>query len=99
MKVEKNFNVDDVVLLYDEHIPCSRWKMGRIVEVYLDSCNRVRQVLVKTSAGSLRRPVRKRWRVIFKGQCMYASKSYFVLMMSVCFVCEMCLYTNPKTNA
>ena len=91
--------MDDVVLLYDEHVLCSSWKMGHIVEVYLDSCNRVRQVLVKTSVGSLRRPVRKRLRVLFEGQCMYARKSYFVLMMSVCFVCEICLYTNQKTHA
>jgi len=63
-KLEKNYKVKDVVLLYDEHVPRSKWKMGRIVEVYPDSCNRVRQVLVKTSAGVLRRPVTKLCRVL-----------------------------------
>ena len=58
-KLEKDYKVNDVVLLDDEHVPHSKWKMGRIVEVYPDSCNRVRQVLVKTSAGVLRRPVTK----------------------------------------
>jgi len=46
MKLEKNFKVNDVVLLYDEHIPRSKWKMTRIVEEYPDSYNKVRQVLV-----------------------------------------------------
>ena len=46
MKLEKNFKVNDVVLIYDEHIPHSKWKMARIVEEYPDSYNRVRQVLV-----------------------------------------------------
>jgi len=63
-KLEKNYKVKDVVLLYDEHVPRSKWKMGRIVEVYPDSCNRVRQVLVKTSAGVLRGPVTKLCRVL-----------------------------------
>jgi len=47
MKLEDNFKMEDVVLLYDEHIPCSMWKMGHIVKVYLDSCNS------SSSAGSL----------------------------------------------
>jgi len=46
MKLEDIIKMEGVVLLYDEHIPCSKWKMGHIVKVYLDSCNRVCQVLV-----------------------------------------------------
>jgi len=63
-KLEKNYKVNDVVLLCDEHVPRSKWKMGLIVEVYPVSCNRVHQVLVKTSAGVLRRPVTKLCRVL-----------------------------------
>jgi len=65
-KLEKNYKVNDVVLIYDEHVPRSKKKMGRTVEVYTDSCNRVCQVLVKTSAGVLRRPVTKLCRVLPK---------------------------------
>ena len=39
-KLEKNYKVNDVVLLYDEHVPRSKWKLGRIVEVYPDRCNK-----------------------------------------------------------
>ena len=63
-EIGKGLKGDHVVLLDDEHVPHSKWKMGRIVEVYPDSCNRVRQVLVKTSAGVLRRPVTKLCRVL-----------------------------------
>jgi len=33
---QKNFAVDDVVLLYDEHTPRGKWPLGRVVETYPD---------------------------------------------------------------
>ena len=33
---QKNFAVDDVVLVYDEHTPRGKWPLGRVVETYPD---------------------------------------------------------------
>jgi len=58
-KVQSNFAVDDVVLLYDDSAPRGKWPLGRIVEVYPDKQGRIRQVLVRTTTQTLRRPISK----------------------------------------
>jgi len=45
---ERNLAVDDIVLLYEEQVPRSKWQVGRVVEVYPDTHGLVRQVQVKT---------------------------------------------------
>ena len=60
---ERNLAVDDIVLLYEEQVPRSKWQVGRVVEVYPDTHGRVRQVQVKTKNTLLRRPVTKLCRV------------------------------------
>ena len=58
-KVPRNFIVDDVVLVYDEHAPRGKWPLGRAVETYPDKQGRVRQALVRTSTGDVKRPISK----------------------------------------
>jgi len=56
---QKNFSIDDVVLVYDEHAPRGKWPLGRVVETYPDKQGHVRQVLVRTSNGNVKRPISK----------------------------------------
>ena len=60
---EKNLAVDDIVLLYEEQVPRSKWQVGRVIEVYPDAHGRVRQVQAKTKNTLLRRPVTKPCRI------------------------------------
>jgi len=62
----KNFAVDDVVLVYDEHAPRGKWPLGRVVEAYPDKQGDVRQVLVRTSTGNVKRPISKLFLVLRK---------------------------------
>ena len=55
--VRENLAVDDVVLLYDEHLPRRKWQLGRVTQVFPDANGKVRQVQVKTGSSSLCRPV------------------------------------------
>ena len=57
--VQKNLAMDDIVLLYDEHLPRHKWQLGRVTQVFPDSNRKVRQVQVKTGSSSFRRPVTK----------------------------------------
>ena len=57
--VRKNLTVDDMVLLYDEHLPRLKWQLGRVTQVFPDANGKVRQVEVKTGSSSFRRPVTK----------------------------------------
>jgi len=52
------------VLVYDENAARGKWPLGKIIEVYPDRSNRVRQVLVKTVTSTLRRPISKLYKII-----------------------------------
>ena len=56
--MRKNLAVDDMVLLYDEHLP-RKWQPGRVTQVFPDANGKVRQVQVNTGSFSFRRPVTK----------------------------------------
>ncbi|GFT45987.1 integrase catalytic domain-containing protein [Trichonephila clavipes] len=55
----KNFQVNDLCLIKDDNLPPTRWKMGRIVQLYPGLDNKVRVVNVKTSDGILKRNITK----------------------------------------
>ena len=63
-KEKHNFKINDIVLVYDENAARGKWPLGRIVDIYPDRCNRVRQVLVKTVTSTLRRPITKLYKII-----------------------------------
>lgn len=59
-KKQRNFAVDDIVLVYDDNKPRNSWPLGRILEVYTNSKDGlVRSVKLKTSTSELVRPVHK----------------------------------------
>lgn len=49
--------VGDLVLICDETMSCNRWRRGRVQQTHVGRDGRIRNVVVKTSDGELRRPV------------------------------------------
>jgi len=62
--VEPNLAIDDIVLLYDEHVPRGKWPLGRVVHVYPDDEGRVRQAEIRTITGTYCRPVTKLCKIL-----------------------------------
>ena len=59
-KVQPNFAVDDVVLLSDQDsVPRGKWPLGRVIDTFPDDRGVVRQVLVRTSNKTVKRPITK----------------------------------------
>ena len=58
-KKKTNFQKDDVVLLVDDSIPRSQWRLGKVLKLFPDEQGLVRQVVVKTRGSEVRRPVHK----------------------------------------
>lgn len=59
LRENRNFQVNDLVIIKEDNIPPMRWKMGRIQEVSPGKDNLVRSVIVKTSTGFFERPIVK----------------------------------------
>ena len=58
--LQRNFVVNDVVLVLDENKPRCHWPLGRVIDVYTNSADRlVRSVKLRTSSSELVRPVDK----------------------------------------
>lgn len=55
----EDVKVGQLVVVKDENLPPSHWRMARVVEVTPGGDNRVRNVVVKTEKGSFKRPVQK----------------------------------------
>lgn len=55
----RNFCVNDIVLVIDEKTVRGQWPLGRIIEVYPDEYGYVRSVKVKTTVSCYVRPVTK----------------------------------------
>jgi hypothetical protein len=57
---QRNFVVNDIVLVLDESRPRNNWPLGRVIEVYTNAGDKlVRSVKVRTSSSELVRPVDK----------------------------------------
>lgn len=56
---QQNIKVNDLVLLRDEQLPPTKWKLGRIIAVHPGEDGLVRVVTVRTSAGVYKRPIGK----------------------------------------
>ena len=48
--VEKNLEIDNLVILVDNKVPCGQWKLGRVVKPEVDK-GHVRKAYVKTADG------------------------------------------------
>ncbi|XP_061393352.1 uncharacterized protein LOC133328855 [Musca vetustissima] len=56
---QRNFEIDDLVVIRHENLPPTSWKLGRVVQTYPGIDGKVRVVDVKTAQGTVRRPVVK----------------------------------------
>ena len=54
---QKNLKPGDVVVIKEQLLPPTKWRLGRIKEVYPDVDNNVRVVKLKTSTGEIKRPI------------------------------------------
>ena len=59
LKDERQFRVNDVILLCDETTPRNDWPLGRIMDVHDSRDGKIRTVTVKTTNGTYNRPVNK----------------------------------------
>lgn len=58
-KENRDYKVDQIVIIKDENLPPAQWLLGRITELVFDKENLVRTVRIKTQNGFLMRPVQK----------------------------------------
>ncbi|XP_018908497.2 uncharacterized protein [Bemisia tabaci] len=58
-KVEKNLQIDDLVLLHDPQLPPYQWQLGRVTETFPGKDGHVRVATVRTATGEYKRPVVK----------------------------------------
>lgn len=49
----------DLVLVCDDQLPYNLWRRGRVEKLFAGPDGRIRNVIVKTATGELRRPVSK----------------------------------------
>ncbi|GBM49319.1 hypothetical protein AVEN_199031-1 [Araneus ventricosus] len=56
---KQNLKVGDMALLKEENLPCCKWILGRIVDVFYGKDNVVRVVNVKTHSGIYKRSISK----------------------------------------
>ncbi|XP_073841440.1 uncharacterized protein [Musca autumnalis] len=56
---QRDIQLDDLVVLRQEHLPPTAWKLGRVVKVYPGVDGHVRVADVKTESGIVKRPVVK----------------------------------------
>ncbi|XP_075157786.1 uncharacterized protein LOC142231048 [Haematobia irritans] len=57
--VESNLKVGDMVVIRDDNLPPSEWRLGRISEVFPGADGKVRVAEIRTSKGPLVRPIVK----------------------------------------
>lgn len=54
-----NLTVGDMVIVKEDNLPPLQWKMARVLEVHPGPDNRVRVVTIKTTSGTITRPITK----------------------------------------
>lgn len=58
-QIRRNFENNDLVIIKEDNLPPSRWKMGRVIETLPGPDGLVRSVILKTATGKLKRPIVK----------------------------------------
>lgn len=56
---QRNFQIGDLVVLTDENLPPTRWKLARIINVFPGSDGLIRNVEIRTAERTYRRPITK----------------------------------------
>ena len=59
MVEKQNLKIGSMVLIKEDFLPCTKWLLGRIIEVFPGSDNKVRVVKVRTQNGEFKRTVTK----------------------------------------
>lgn len=55
----RNLQTNDLVVIYEENLPPSRWRLGRVIEIYPSKDGLVRAVKLRTKDGEYVRPITK----------------------------------------
>jgi len=55
----RNLQADDMVFVKEDNLPSNEWRLGRIVSAFLGADDRIRVVEIRTSRGTIKRPVHK----------------------------------------
>lgn len=58
-QVQKDLNLNDIVVIKDENLPPGKWALGRVVELHPGGDGHVRVVTLRTKNGLIKRPVVK----------------------------------------
>ncbi|XP_071577540.1 uncharacterized protein [Temnothorax nylanderi] len=58
-ETQQDFQINDLVILREEHTPPYQWKLGRVVELHRGRDNLVRVVSIKTMNGVTKRAISK----------------------------------------
>jgi len=56
---EKIVQIGDLVVVHDENLATTHWRMGRITQVHPGRDGLVRVVTLETAAGAIQRPIAK----------------------------------------
>lgn len=56
---QRQIEIDDLVVIKQDNIPPNEWLLGRVIKVFPGSDSRVRVVELRTSKGTLTRPIAK----------------------------------------
>ncbi|GFQ87953.1 integrase catalytic domain-containing protein [Trichonephila clavata] len=54
---ETEFKINDIVLIHDDRLPRSLWKLGKVVEIFTGRDKKVRACAIKTENSIIKRPV------------------------------------------
>ena len=55
----RNVRIDDVVILSDPNVVRGKWTLGRVIQVYPGTDEKVRTVKVKSKGAEYKRPISK----------------------------------------
>jgi len=56
-KIQQDLQINDLVILQEEHTPSYQWKLRKVVELHRGKDNSVRVVSVKTANGITKRAI------------------------------------------
>ena len=55
----RNVRVNNVVIMQDGTVVTGKWRVGRVIEVFPEKDDKIRNVKIRTAAGEYARPVLK----------------------------------------
>lgn len=59
VKPEKNrdFKINDIVLIHEERLPRNLWRLGKVIETFVGRDGKIRACTVKTEHSIIKRPI------------------------------------------